>query len=32
MAQQTYFAGFDDGIYEDPDTGEKIEVKGGKRK
>ena len=31
IAQQAYFAGFEDGVYEDPDTKERFKVRGGKR-
>jgi len=32
IAQQEYFADFDDGVYEDPESGERFEVKGGRRR
>ena len=31
LAQQEYFADFDDGVYEDPETKGRFEVKGGRR-
>jgi len=31
IAQQEYLADFDDGVYEDPESGERFEVKGGRR-